>query len=289
MSIMIEAIPFIVIGVFLSAIIQMFVTDRLVARIVPKNRVGSVVFGTCMGALFPACECGIVPITERLVKKQVPLPAAIAFMLAGPIINPVVLFATYIAFGSSWQMVFYRAGLAIAVAIVVGLLVSYLFPENQLRDYLEKRIDHDHHHGHHESEHVHPITFMDKFRGTMDHAIDEFFSVCKYLVFGAFIAAAMQTFIKQSTLLSFGGTQVTAILVMMILAFIMSLCSEADAFVASSFRATFPPGPLTAFLVFGAMVDIKNLIMMLSTFKKKFVAGLITLIFLSVFVGALLI
>lgn len=289
-SIMIEAIPFIVIGVFISAIIQMFVTDSLVARVIPKNRIGSVVFGTCMGSLFPACECGIVPITERLVKKQVPLHAAIAFMLAGPIINPVVLFATYIAFGSSWQMVFYRAGLAIAVSIAVGLLVSYLFPENQLREFVDKKIEHYHHnHDHQEMNAIKNFTLLDKFKGTMDHAIDEFFSVGKYLVFGAFIAAAMQTFIKQSTLLSFGGTQFTAILVMMVLAFIMSLCSEADAFVASSFRSTFPPGPLTAFLVFGAMVDIKNLVMMLSTFKKKFVAGLITLIFLCVFAGALLI
>jgi len=287
-SIIIEAVPFIIIGVFISAIIQMFVTDSLLARIVPKNRIGSVVFGTCMGSLFPACECGIVPITERLVKKKVPLHAAIAFMLAGPIINPVVLFATYIAFGSSWQMVFYRAGLAIAVSIAVGILVSYLFPENQLRDYVDKKIEkyHLHHDGAAASER---ISFIEKFKGTMDHAIDEFFSVGKYLVFGAFIAAAMQTYIKQSILLSFANTPFTAILVMMILAFIMSLCSEADAFVASSFRSTFPPGPLTAFLVFGAMVDIKNLIMMLSTFKKKFVAVLITLIFVCVFAGALLI
>jgi uncharacterized membrane protein YraQ (UPF0718 family) len=289
-SIIIEAVPFIIIGVFISAIIQMFVTDTLVARIVPKNRIGSVMFGTCMGALFPACECGIVPITERLVKKKVPLHAAIAFMLAGPIINPVVLFATYIAFGSSWQMVFYRAGLAIAVSITVGILVSYLFPENQLREFVNKKVEHYHHH-HHQEENGGPqsITFLDKFKGTMDHAIDEFFSVGKYLVFGAFIAAAMQTYIKQSVLLSFANTPFTAILVMMVLAFIMSLCSEADAFVASSFRSTFPPGPLTAFLVFGAMVDIKNLIMMLSTFKKKFVAGLIALIFICVFAGALLI
>ncbi|GAY76931.1 permease [Sporolactobacillus inulinus] len=286
-SIIIEAVPFIIIGVFISAIIQMFVSEALLARIIPKDRFGSVVFGTCMGSLFPACECGIVPITERLVRKKVPLQAAIAFMLAGPIINPVVLFATYIAFGSSWQMVFYRAGLAFAVSIAVGLLVSYLFPEDQLRDYVDKKVSHYHHHEGNQP--ARRITFFDRFKGTMDHAVDEFFSVGKYLVFGALIAAAMQTYIKQSVLLSFANTPVTAILIMMVLAFTMSLCSEADAFVASSFRSMFPPGPLTAFLVFGAMVDIKNLIMMLSTFKKKFVAALIGCIFVCVFVGALLI
>ncbi|MFT8390969.1 MAG: permease [Sporolactobacillus sp.] len=288
-SIMIEAIPFIVIGVFLSAVIQIFVTESMVARIMPRNRVGSVVLGTCMGSLFPACECGIVPITERLIRKQVPLHAAIAFMLAGPIINPVVLFATYIAFGSSWQMVLYRAGLAIAVSITVGLLTAFLFPENQLRVFVEHKVEHYYReHPPHEAPSPALSGWM-KLRGTFSHAIDEFFSVGKYLVFGAFIAAAMQTYIRQSTLLSLGGTPVTATLVMIVLAFIMSLCSEADAFVASSFRGTFPPGPLTAFLVFGAMVDIKNLIMMLAAFKKKFVVTLVALIFLCVFVGALLI
>lgn len=292
-SILIEAIPFVVVGVFISALIQMFVTEGMIARVIPKNRFGSVVLGTCMGSLFPACECGIVPITERLVKKNVPLHSAIAFMLAGPIINPVVIFATYVAFGSSWQMVIYRCGLAIAVSIVVGILISYLFPDDQLRNYIEKKARHYHEHHDHDHDHhvqaVHRPSLLDKLKGTLDHAIDEFFSVGKFLVFGAFIASAMQTYIKTSTLLSFADSRAMAVLIMIILAFIMSLCSEADAFVASSFRGTFAPGPLTAFLVFGAMVDIKNLIMMLATFKKRFVATLVFLIFICVFSGALLI
>ncbi|MTT32106.1 permease [Terrilactibacillus sp. BCM23-1] len=296
-SILIEAIPFVVIGVFISAFIQMFISEKMISRIIPKNRYASVVMGTCMGALFPACECGIVPITERLVKKRVPLHSAIAFMLAGPIINPVVIFATYVAFGNSWQMVIYRCGLAIAVSIFVGLMVSFIFKEDQLRDFIDHKLkkyrdhhdhDHDHEHGHDHHHHSKP-TILAKIKGTFDHAVDEFFSVGKYLVFGAFIASAMQTYVKTSTLLTFGDTKVMAILVMIVLAFIMSLCSEADAFVASSFRGTFGPSALSAFLVFGAMVDIKNLIMMLSTFKKRFVVTLIFLITVSVFVGALFI
>ncbi|MFD2618450.1 permease [Terrilactibacillus laevilacticus] len=296
-SILIEAIPFVVIGVFISAFIQMFISENMLSRIIPKNRYASVVMGTCMGALFPACECGIVPITERLVKKRVPLHSAIAFMLAGPIINPVVIFATYVAFGNSWQMVIYRCGLAIVVSIFVGIMVSFIFKEDQLKKFIDQKLKkyrdhHDyygHHHDHdHHHEHSKP-TILAKIKGTFDHAIDEFFSVGKYLVFGAFIASTLQTYVKTSTLLTFGDTKVMAILVMIVLAFIMSLCSEADAFVASSFRGTFGPSALTAFLVFGAMVDIKNLIMMLSTFKKRFVVTLIFLITLSVFVGALFI
>jgi len=123
-SILIESMPFVLIGVFISGIIQMFVTEEMVKKWVPKNKVLAVLYSTMIGALFPACECGIVPITRRLVAKGVPLHAAVPFMLTGPIINPVVLFATYIAFGSNLKMLLYRSIFAVIVAVVIGLILS---------------------------------------------------------------------------------------------------------------------------------------------------------------------
>ncbi|APB35530.1 permease [Heyndrickxia faecalis] len=284
-SIIIEALPFIVLGVFISAVIQMFVTEEMIAKVMPKNRFLSIAFGTGMGALFPACECGIVPITERLVRKNVPLSAAIAFMLTGPIINPVVIFSTFVAFGDSWKMALLRCGLAIFTAVLTAIAISYFFSENQLREFVEAKL---HHHGHDHEAHDKP-NFLQKITGTIDHAIDEFFSVGKFLVFGGLISAAMQTFFRTSTLLSLGQTKMAAILIMMLLAFIMSICSEADAFIASSFNGMFGTSAILAFLVFGAMVDIKNLLMMMHSFKRKFVFSMIGLIIVFVFTGAFLI
>ncbi|MEC1488611.1 permease [Bacillus subtilis] len=277
-SILIEAIPFILIGVILSGIIQMFVSEEMIARIMPKNRFLAVLFGALAGVLFPACECGIIPITRRLLLKGVPLHAGVAFMLTAPIINPIVLFSTYIAFGNRWSVVFYRGGLALAVSLIIGVILSYQFKDNQLL----KPDEPGHHHDHHG-------TLLQKLGGTLRHAIDEFFSVGKYLILGAFIAAAMQTYVKTSTLLAIGQNDVSSSLVMMGLAFVLSLCSEVDAFIASSFSSTFSLGSLIAFLVFGAMVDIKNLLMMLAAFKKRFVFLLITYIVVIVLAGSLLV
>ncbi|MCY7938438.1 permease [Bacillus inaquosorum] len=277
-SILIEAIPFILIGVILSGIIQMFVSEEMIARIMPKNRFLAVLFGALAGVLFPACECGIIPITRRLLLKGVPLHAGVAFMLTTPIINPIVLFSTYIAFGNRWSVVFYRGGLALAVSVIIGIILSYQFKDNQLL----KPDEPGHHHHHHH-------TLLQKLGGTLRHAIDEFFSVGKYLIIGAFIAAAMQTYVKTSTLLAIGQNDVSSSLVMMGLAFVLSLCSEVDAFIASSFSSTFSLGSLIAFLVFGAMVDIKNLLMMLAAFKKRFVFLLITYIVVIVLAGSLLV
>nr|WP_307272632.1 permease [Peribacillus sp. V2I11] len=269
-SILIESLPFILLGVLISGIIQMFVSEEMIAKIIPKNPILSVLSAIGAGVSFLACECGIVPITRRLIAKGVPLSAAIAFMLSAPILNPIVLFSTYIAFGNSWSMVFYRGGIAFVVVLIIACILSFQFKTNQLK---QEHIEHIHHH---------KLTFKDKITGMFKHSIEEFFSVGKYLIIGALLAAAIQTFLKTSLLLEIGQGKLSGNAVMMALSYVMSLCSQADAFVASSFRSTFSPSSLVAFLVFGAMFDIKNTIMLLGTFKTKFVLCLMAYIFISV-------
>jgi uncharacterized membrane protein YraQ (UPF0718 family) len=279
-SILIEALPFVTLGVFISGIIQIFVTEEMIAKIIPKNRILAIIFASLLGIFFPSCECGIVPIVRRLVSKGVPISAGIAFMLTAPIINPVVLFATYIAFGSDWRMALYRAGGALVVSITVGILIAYFYKGNPLKD---EEI-HQHHHHHHSHE---KTSFLKKVWQTLEHAVEEFFSMGKYLVIGSLIAAIVQTYIKTSTLVSIGQGTASSSLVMMALAFILSLCSEADAFIASSFRSTFSTGSLLAFLVFGPMIDIKNVLMMFATFKKRLVFMIILAVIILVFIYSL--
>jgi uncharacterized membrane protein YraQ (UPF0718 family) len=178
-------------------------------------------------------------------------------MLTGPVINPIVLFSTFIAFGNNWEMVLYRGGIALLVALIVGGLLSIQFKNSQLKNDV--------------AVHVHRKSLKGKFIGMLRHSIDELFSVGKFLILGAFVAAFIQTTVKTSTLLDIGHGPLSSNLVMMGLAYVLSLCSEADAFVAASFRSTFSTGSLVAFLVFGPMLDIKNTLMLLGTFKAKFV------------------
>jgi uncharacterized protein len=279
-SILIESLPFVTLGVLVSGIIQIFLTEEMIAKIMPKNRALSVLFASFLGIFFPSCECGIVPIVSRLVSKGVPISAGIAFMLTAPIINPVVLFATYIAFGSDFKMMLYRAGGALVVSITVGLIISYFYKGNPLREEEGSRqYQHSHSYG--------KASFLKKVWQTLEHSVEEFFSMGKYLVIGSLIAAAVQTFIKTSTLVSIGHGQASSSIVMMVLAFILSLCSEADAFIASSFRTTFSTGSLIAFLVFGPMIDIKNVMMMFATFKKKLVFIIILSVIVVVFIYSL--
>ncbi|MBC2245813.1 permease [Listeria seeligeri] len=325
-SILIEALPFVLIGVFIAGFIQMFISEKFIARVIPKNKFLAVIVGSLIGVFFPSCECGIVPIVRNLLAKGVPLHAGIAFMLTAPIINPVVLFSTYVAFGSTWEVPLLRVAGSLVVALVVGNIIAYFYKGTGLKDRflkyetvsekvavptgnlaiaggnseittshfqaleVETETHHEHHHHHHGEAHAHEeMPLSQKIWHTVQHAVDEFFSVGKYLVFGALLAAAMQTYIKTSTLVSIGHGPILSILLMMVLAFVLSLCSEADAFIAASFRSVFSTQSIVAFLVFGPMLDIKNLMMMLGAFKARFVVLIVTSVTIVVFLYALVI
>lgn len=269
LSIMIEALPFVLIGVLIAGMIQIFVTEDHIRRWMPRNRLLAVLASCLIGALFPACECGIIPIVRRLMAKGVPVYAAVGFMLTGPLINPIVIFSTYMAFGNDVRMAALRMGLGFVAAVIISLSAGFLFKGNPMKNSLAR--------GTGVPDGAKP-PFGVRFNRMLGHSIDEFFDVSKYLIAGAFFAALVQTYVSSASILAVGNGTGSATLVMMGLAYVLSLCSEADAFIAASFRNLFPPTALLGFLVFGPMLDLKNTIMMAGVFKVRFVAVLLLLI-----------
>ncbi len=273
LSILLEAIPFVLLGVFFSALIQTFVTDEQVRRWTPKNPLVALPFAAFLGFLFPVCECAIVPIVRRLIQKGMPAYVGIVFMLAGPIVNPVVMVATYTAFQRQPEMVIYRSLLAWAVAILTGLFLWAFYRGNPLKLGMERKLQH---------EIQHYETNAKSIGATFAHAVDEFFDMGKFLIFGALVSSILQVYFSRETLASVGQTPLSAHLAMMGLGYVFSLCSEADAFIAASFIGTFSKSSLLAFLVFGPMIDLKNTLMLCSAFRIGFVMKLIMVVVLLV-------
>jgi uncharacterized protein len=273
LSILIEAFPFVLIGVLIAGMIQIFVTEDHISKWIPKNKYLAVIMSCSVGALFPACECGIVPIIRRLVGKGVPVAAAIGFMLTGPLINPIVIASTYMAFGNDFKIAALRMGLGFLIAILVALMVGEFFTGTQFKSSITI------------SNHVHEKkqSFLEKFWAMLQHSIDEFFDMAKYLIAGAFLAALVQTYMPAKTLLEIGSGTASSLAVMMGLAYFLSLCSEADAFIGASFSSIFPSTSILGFLIFGPMIDLKNTLMMLSVFRFKFVMTVLALVAATVF------
>ncbi|EMF0287882.1 permease [Enterococcus hirae] len=293
LSIVIEALPFVLLGCLISGALQVFLTPERVKRWLPDNRFLSILTGSVLGFFFPSCECGIVPIVHQFVKKGVPVHTAFAFMLTAPIINPIVIFSTFIAFGNSWEMAGWRMVGSFVVALIVGIWLAYFQKESVLKTKIQQTIDHNHHHNHHH-DHTHGTNKHEEVKigrikqlsqqtgHVLTHSIDEFFDTGRYLIVGGLIAASMQTYLPTRVMLTLGSTKLLAIIIMLLLAFTMSLCSEADAFIGSSLLSLFGTAPVVAFLVFGPMVDIKNLLMMKRYFNGRFILMLIGLIAVSV-------
>ncbi|MEI5991945.1 permease [Enterococcus termitis] len=277
LSIVIEALPFVMLGCIISGALHVFLTPERVKRILPKNKLLSILVGSFLGFFFPSCECGIVPIVHQFVKKDVPTYTAFAFMITAPIINPIVLFSTFIAFGNNVKFVIWRVVGSLLVALIVGVWLAYINKEPILQEsaFNSACTIAEEEHQHSEE------TIWHKCWSVFTHGIDEFFDTGRYLIFGSLLAAAMQTYLPTGAMLQLGHTKLLAILVMLVLAATLSLCSEADAFIGSSLLSLFGNGPVVGFLVFGPMVDIKNLLMMKRYFKTSFMlkfVGIVTVV-----------
>ena len=280
LSIVIEAIPFILLGVFVSALIQVYVKEDAFQKYLPKNAFAALIPATALAALFPICECAIVLVVRRLIKKGMPLHIGVIFLVAAPILNPIVALSTFYAFRTDLTVLYLRMSIAFVLAVIIGGIFYLLFKNTQqLRETPTVPVVH-HHHAH---------NTMSKFKQTFFHAADEFFDMGKFLIIGAFLAAMFQTFMDRQVLLTIGSNEFSSTLVMMGFAYVLSLCSEADAFVAASFGSTFTIGSIIAFLVYGPMIDLKNTIMLLAVFKLKFVLAFISIVTVVVFIAVIIV
>lgn len=297
-SIFLEAAPFLLMGVLLSSLMQWFVSEEMVRRLTPKHPVGGVLVAGLLGLIFPICECGMIPVVRRLMHKGMPAYIAVTFILSGPVVNPIVFTATLLAFPNHPEITVARMGLAFAVAAAVGGLVYLFVKHNPLRTPNVAAVEVKTHPGfkmasspsqHHTDAHKHHHTHHKSWRSFFIHAGDEFVDMSKYLVIGALITACIQTFVSRSDLISLGNGPVASYVFMMGFAYVLSLCSTSDAFVASAFSHTFALGPLISFLVLGPMLDLKSTLMLLSTFRTRFVIGVSLAIVLLVFVGSWLV
>jgi len=282
-GILVEATPFLLLGVAVSALVHVFVSEDRLLRLVPRNPMLSLVPALGVGMLMPVCECGNVAVARRFLAKGVPVSSCIAFLLAAPILNPVALFATATAFRYDPSMVWLRAGLAFVVAAVAGLLIGrWGRTENLIAPGVRETHDHDHHHHHHDQ------GVAAKMRRAARQASSEFLTMMQILVIGSGIAAASQVILPRTLLTGVAGGIVFAILAMMTLGFVLSICSTVDAFFALSYASFFPTPALLAFLVFGPMISMKSVGMMLTAFRPRAVLAMVVIAIELVFLSSLL-
>jgi uncharacterized membrane protein YraQ (UPF0718 family) len=301
LSLLVEAIPFLLLGILLSSLLLLFVDETKLVRSMPHHPLLGAIVGSLIGFLFPVCECGNVPVARRLIIQGMPPAVSIGFLLAAPTINPVVIWATWTAFRDQPEVVVWRIGLSFVIATGIAWVFSV---QTDLRPLLQKSVTRSL-----------PVKRQDNLSGTyflgqsqpliiytltrpqkqnkwslfLDNTLGEIRELGGILVIGSAVAALIQVAVPREVILGLGQGPVTSIVAMMTLAGVVSICSTVDAFFALSFASTFTTGSLLAFLVFGPMIDLKAIGLLLTLFQRRAIIYLFLLAGQMTFLAALFI
>ena len=284
-GLLLEALPFLLIGVGIASLARWLAPGGAWLRQLPAHPLLGPLTGAALGFALPACECGNVPVARRLLAGGAPVATALGFLFAAPVLNPIVLASTWAAFPNQPWLLAARPGAALLLAVLLATVLR-LLPEAELLDPVlleERRL----------SQPLAQVGLLERRSGlvgaigakvqpvkvtrpplqeVLQHGSREFLDLAALLVLGCAIAATVQTLLPRSWLLAVGGAPTISVLSLMLLAVVVSVCSSVDAFLALGFAAQVTPGALLAFLVLGPVVDLKLLGLFRVLFKPKAIA-----------------
>lgn len=269
LSVLIESLPFVLLGVALSIIVQVWVPPGVMERWMPRRAWARRAVLSLLGMLIPVCECGNLPFARGLMIRGFSVPETMTFLIAAPIVNPIVIITTHQAFGFDDGILIARLLGGYAVANLIGWLYSrHPDPDGLLTDRFLAACE---------------LAAEDpggKSRRSLAQFVVELRAVMPALILGSAIAGAVQVLVPRDTLLAIGSNPALSILAMILLAMIVSICSNVDSFFALSFASTFTPGSIVAFLLVGPLVDVKMLALMRTTFRSRVLVALVVIVVL---------
>lgn len=257
-SVLLESLPFIILGITLSVVVQIWVPQSWLIRILPRNGFLRRAMISTLGMFLPVCECGNVPLARGLLSRGYSVSDSMTFLIAAPILNPVTIITTHQAFGFDDGILVARILGALLIANLLGWVFS-LHPDQDslLTPAFEKecRIDRGELTG-------------DKLGRSLDLFVRESRALMPALIIGSLIAGLIQVVVQRDVLVTLGENPLLSVVIMMLLAFVISICANVDSFFILPFAQTFLPGSIVAFLLLGPIVDIKMLALLRTTFRS---------------------
>lgn len=261
-SLLVESLPFIILGIGLSIVVQVFVPESWLVKWLPENPFGRRAIVSLFGMFLPVCECGNVPLARGLMGRGYSVGDSVTFLLAAPIVNPVTIITTHQAFGFDDGILVARLLAGYAIANLLGWILSvHPRPEMMLTTKFQRECKlsathHDH----------------SRMRRVGEMFVSESTALMPALILGALIAGAIQVGVSRELLITLGTDPIISVFAMLVLAFVISVCANVDAFFILPFAQTFLPGSIVAFLVFGPLIDIKMVALMRTTYTGKTIA-----------------
>ena len=272
LSVVIESLPFVILGLLLSIVVQVWISPGLLEFWMPKRAWARRAVLALFGMFLPVCECGNVPLARGLLIRGFAVPDTLTFLIAAPIVNPIVILTTHQAFGWDGGILIARLLGGYLIANLIGWLYSlHPAPQTLLTARFRQSCEVSaHEHG-------------GKWERSLTQFVVELRAVMPALLIGSLVAGLVQVLVPRDMLIAIGSNPVLSIIAMMVLGLTVSICSNVDAFFALSFASTFTPGAIVAFLLVGPLIDIKMLALLRTTFATRTLAGIVVVVLLSAF------
>lgn len=282
-SIVLQAIPFLLIGIVFSSLLQLYISDERFIKFVSKHRILSLPLMIISGCMLPLCDCAMVPLTEKFIQKGVSIPLAMVFFTTSASINPIVILSTYYAFPENSMYVWLRVLISVGVALFVGVgfaVYTHYVKESVLKAsnlYLQKSYDYD-------IQKCMKKGRMGRFTALGLHVSNEFFRIMVYVVAGALLSTIVQLIHTSYPEFLLFENESLIVIYMLFASIFLSICASSNAFIAKGFTNSLPLGSVFPFMAFGPLLDIKNLFILSSRFKRRFMVVYIA-IMLVLFLG----
>lgn len=291
-GLLLQAVPFTLIGVLVSAAVETWITADFIEKHAPKSIANGFLAAILAGVCVPVCDCVVVPTFSRLVARKLPLPCAVTFLCAVPVVNPVSIWATWYAFADVPAVAVTRVALGVGVALLVGVsFVIFPVKSQVLREkFFIKSCGSTCDSCDFDNNDWPLISFKDHLKIYAHHVYADFMRLMPIILFGTTVASIIRVWLGADPASKINTTTVfVAIPAMMLIAYASSLCSSSDAVIARSLAASLPMSSVIVFLLFGPMLDIKNTLMLIEDFKGKFVIRLTATIVVICLLAALLV
>lgn len=304
-GLLLQAVPFTLIGVLVSAAVETWVTEDFIEKHAPKSIANGFLAAILAGVCVPVCDCVVVPTFSRLVARKLPLPCAVTFLCAVPVVNPVSIWATWYAFADVPAVAVTRVALGVGVALLVGVsFVIFPVKSQVLRQNVLEKVRADcvdcaacadfNKLQSGNSSYKNSSSFKSDIKNSLKtyahHIYSDFMRLMPIILFGTIVASIIRVWLGADPASKVNTTTVfVAIPAMMLIAYASSLCSSSDAVIARSLASSLPMSSVIVFLLFGPMLDIKNTLMLVEDCKTSFVLRLIATIVVFCLFAALIV
>lgn len=255
------AAPFLLFGALAAGLIEVFLSRDDLARLIPRRTLPAALAGSALGLILPVGEYGVIPVTRALLRKGMPLPAAVAFLLAGPVLNPIVLAGTYIALRDrDPSLLALRAAVALIAAVLIGTLAGFAPGRERWLRPAPSAPD------------VPPRAGL---RCALIACGREIALWSRYLLIAALLAAGVRLIAALGDFESLAERRTGAVLALGARAFALPTGTPADAFAARDLTGAFARGAVLTFLAGGAMLDLAGTVLLLSVLRRRAVLALL--------------